>query len=247
MKMIDVSYHNGNTNFDRVKSSGIDGVIIRAGYGLNTVDKKFKDNIIKASAAGLHIGIYWFSYAFNTTQALAEARKCVATISIYKKYIDLPVFFDWEYDSMRYTKQHKVNPTKDLITSMCQVFDHEIEANGYRSGVYLNEDYRKNYIDLKKLPDAAIWYARYDYTGKLPVNAMLWQYTSKGKISGVSGNVDINQFYGNIEQIPTKSNQQIAIEVINGLWGNGITRKQKLTNAGYDYKEIQKIVNSILK
>ena len=245
--MIDVSYHNGNINFGKVKASGIEGVIIRAGYGLSTVDSKFKQNIIAASAAGLHIGIYWFSYACNVTQALTEARKCLNTIAAYKNNIDLPVFFDWEYDSYKYATKRGFNPTKSNITSLCQVFVREIEANGYKAGVYLNEDYRKNYIDLNQLNTFAVWYARYNYTGKLPIEPMLWQYSSKGKVAGISGNVDMNEYFGNMAAVIKKSNQQIAIEVINGLWGNGITRKQKLTNAGYDYKEIQKIVNSILK
>ena len=132
-KMIDVSYHNGNIDFNKVKASGIEGVIIRAGYGLNTVDKQFKNNIVKASAAGLHIGIYWFSYACNTTQALAEARMCLNTIAAYKNNIDLPIFFDWEYDSYKYATKRGFNPTKANITTLCDVFCKEIANNGYFS------------------------------------------------------------------------------------------------------------------
>lgn len=246
-KMIDVSYHNGNIDFNKVKNGGIEGVIIRAGYGLNTVDKQFKNNIVKASAAGLHIGIYWFSYACNTTQALAETRMCLNTIAAYKKNIDLPIFFDWEYDSYKYATKRGFNPTKSNITVLCDVFCKEITNNGYVAGVYLNEDYRRSYINLDALKAYKLWYARYNYTGKLPIDPLMWQYSSKGKINGISGYVDMNEYFGDLAPVNFKSNQQIAIEVINGLWGNGITRKNKLKAAGYNYSAIQKIVNSILK
>lgn len=248
VKIIDVSYHNGNIDFGKVKVDGIDGVIIRAGYGNSTVDKKFVQNITRASAAGLNIGIYWFSYAYTATQAMTEAKKCLNTIAPYKEYINLPIFFDWEYDSMKYAKKNGRTPSKREITEMCAVFAREIERAGYKSGIYLNEDYRKNFIVLDNLSSCAIWYARYNYEGTLPIPVLLWQYTSTGRVKGISGNVDISIFYGTVNTVnQRKTNFQVALEVKAGLWGNGLNRKRNLELAGYKYKEVQAIVNSFYK
>ncbi|MGN1412276.1 MAG: GH25 family lysozyme, partial [Oscillospiraceae bacterium] len=98
-KLIDVSHHNGEINFAKVKSDGIQGVIIRAGYGVSTVDKYFHQNIKNALNNGLHVGIYWFGYAYTVSQAEKEANFCLKTIEPYKGMIDFPIFYDWEYDS----------------------------------------------------------------------------------------------------------------------------------------------------
>ena len=90
-KIVDVSYHNGNINFKSMKNDGIAGVIIRAGYGQGNTDKKFKTYIKDAIAAGLPVGIYWFSYAYTASMAKKEAEYCYKLIKSYK--IELPVFF----------------------------------------------------------------------------------------------------------------------------------------------------------
>ena len=190
MKLIDVSYHNGVIDWKKVKASGIEGAIIRAGYGQTTVDKKFKDNIKGALEAGLAVGIYWFSYAWNVKKAEEEATKCMQTIKAYKKDLKLPVFFDWEYDSMKYAKEQGVSPDKKLITEMTVAFCNKLRKNGYTAGVYYNEDYRKNYYDLSKLGNVALWYAR--YTKTKPSGVDFWQNASDGTVNGIKGNVDMD-------------------------------------------------------
>lgn len=87
MKVIDISEHNGSINFDKVKASGVEGVIIRAGFGKGNIDKRFINNIKSAITAGLHIGIYWFSYAYTSEMAKKEADYCLNIIKPYlKKY-----------------------------------------------------------------------------------------------------------------------------------------------------------------
>lgn len=190
MKLIDLSYHNGTVDFKKVKADGVEGVILRAGYGQSTVDKKFKTYIKDAIAAGLHIGIYWFSYAFTIAAAEEEAKLCIKTIKAYKDKIDLPVFFDWEYDSMNYATKYGVTPDKKLITEMNKKFCEIIEKNGYTAGVYFNEDYRKRFIDLDKLKGFATWYAR--YTSTVQKTYDIWQKSSEGKVAGINGNVDLD-------------------------------------------------------
>ena len=94
MKGIDVSKHHGVIDWNKVKESGIEFVVIRAGYGKNNVDSQFINNICGAHTAGLKIMIYWFIYALNEADAIANADKCDSTISLYKDIVDM-VFADW--------------------------------------------------------------------------------------------------------------------------------------------------------
>ncbi len=201
MKLIDLSYHNGTVDFKKVKADGVEGVILRAGYGQTTVDKKFKTYIKDAIKNGLHIGIYWFSYAFTLAAAEEEAKLCLKTIKEFKDHIDLPVFFDWEYDSMNYANKHGVNPDKNLITSLNKKFCEIIEKNGYAAGVYFNEDYRKRFIDLDKLKGFATWYARYTSVAQKKYD--IWQKSSEGKVAGINGNVDMD-ILNNMKILKTK-------------------------------------------
>lgn len=190
MKIIDISYHNGNIDFNKVKKSGIEGVIIRGGYGAHTTDKKFKIYITNAIKANLHIGIYWFSYAYSVDTAEKEAAYCLSVIENYKDHIDLGVWFDWEYDSMSYAAKQGVKAGKTLITDMNLAFCKKIKAAGYKAGFYFNEDYRKNYLDFKKLSGYRTWLARYTTTKQTGVT--MWQYSSTGKVEGITGNVDMD-------------------------------------------------------
>ena len=194
MKVIDISEHNGSINFNKVKADGVEGVVIRAGYGKGNVDKKFTANITGAIKAGLHIGIYWFSYAYDIDMAKREARFCNDIIQPYRVNIDMPVFFDWEYDSMKFAKKNKVTPDKALITAMTKAFCQEIELLGYVGGYYLNLDYSKNYYDENKLSAYKRWFARYIKTDQK--ECYLWQKSSTGTINGISGNVDVNELWG---------------------------------------------------
>lgn len=247
MKIIDVSKWQGAINFKKVKSAGIDGVVIRAGYGKGNNDPKFKDYIEGAIAAGIeYIGIYWFSYAYTVDMARREAQYCNDVISGYKNHINLPVFFDWEYDSMNYAHKVGVYPKKTLITDMNIAFCQRIKELGYEPGYYLNLDYSRNYIDVSRLTEFKKWFAYYSSTKQ--TNCYLWQYTSSGKVSGISGNVDMNELIGKVEDQPKdkKTNAEIAHEVLEGKWGNDAERKKRLEAAGYDYNTVQALVNKLV-
>lgn len=246
-KLIDISKHQGNINFDAVKADGVDGVIIRAGFGRNNIDEKFYKNIEGCEKAGLPVGIYWFSYAYSVGMAANEALYCLDAIKGHK--ITLPIFFDWEYDSNDYAKKKGVRATETLVTAMTQAFCKSISDAGYKAGYYLNEDYRLHMIDETKLGRYHSWYARYNATVN-PSGYDIWQYSSKGKVKGINGDVDLDwlvndSLLGSIEPAMTKkTNEEIASEVLLGIWGTGNTRKQRILAAGYDYDAIQKIVNS---
>ena len=194
--MIDISEHQGSIDFKKVKAAGVNAVIIRAGYGSSTTDKYFYQNIKNAKAAGLQVGIYWFSYAATNKQAVNEAKRCMAVIKPFK--IDLPVFFDWEYDSMRYTKVK----SRDKITNMTAAFCSTVAGGGYRAGYYFNLHYLNHYYTPSKLTKYATWYAYWGSnkpgsaawthadTMATPTKYDMWQFTSRGKINGIKGSVD---------------------------------------------------------
>ena len=248
MKIIDVSVHQGDIDFNKVKAAGVEGVIIRAGFGTGNVDKRFINNIKGAIAAGIeNIGAYWFSYAYTKDMAAKEADYFNEIAAAYKDKFNLGVYFDWEYDSADYAKKLGVSVNKTLITGMCLSFCKRIADLGYKAGYYLNQDYERNYIDVSQLANYRKWYAR--YTSENQTGCYLWQYTSSGKVDGIVGNVDLNDLVGMIikpTETKKKTNAEIAQEVIEGKWGNTPERKRRLTEAGYDYEAIQAIVNKKL-
>lgn len=190
MKGIDVSQHNGAIDWPKVKKAGIEFAIVRAGYGQykTQVDAKAHQNIFGALGAGLHVGVYWFSYATTPEEAKAEADLCADTIEKYKGKIDFPVYFDYEYDSETYSKQKGVTPTQELRESLAKAFCEEIQRRGWRAGVYTNKDYLNNRWRIEALNKWEIWLA--NYTGGPNVSCGMQQTGSTGKINGISGNVD---------------------------------------------------------
>lgn len=185
---IDVSEHNGNLDWSKIKKS-VKFAIIRAGYGTKNVDSKFHSNAKAALAAGIPIGIYWFSYALNVSAAKQEAQKCLETIKAYK--ITLPVFFDFEYDTIRYAEEDGVTLGKQAFNDHAVAFCEAIKAAGYKPGVYYNLDYYNRMVDKSRLKNYVQWYAQYNSTADIS-GYDLWQYSSSGTISGLSGRFDMN-------------------------------------------------------
>lgn len=190
MKGIDVSSHQGLIDWAKVKASGIEFAIVRAGYGQYStqVDSKARQNFFGALGAGLHVGAYWFSYATTPEEAKVEADLCADTIEKYKGQLDFPVYFDYEYDSEIYSKQKGIIPTQSLRESLAKAFCEEIEARGWRAGVYTNLDYLRTRWRMDALKSWEIWLA--DYTGSPDFSCGMQQTGSTGKINGISGNVD---------------------------------------------------------
>ena len=184
-KGIDVSKWNGTVDWNKVKASGIDYVIIRAGFGSSTVDPYFHSHIQGAINAGLEVGVYWFSYATSEAKAKIEAQKCLDTISPYKDNISYPVFFDFEYDSVDYAVKQGVAITKDLATNMANTFLDYVESQGYMSGLYTNNDFGSRYFSKDLLSSSYLWVAQYSSVCTYPTPYMMWQYTDKGTIDGI--------------------------------------------------------------
>lgn len=248
MVVIDISEHQGYINFSELKSTEVTGIVIRAGFGKGNLDDRFKRNIQAAIEAGFdNLGVYWFSYAYTVDMAKREAQFCNDIISPYKDKLNLGVYFDWEYDSMEYADKIGISCNRELITDMCKAFCDRISELGYKAGYYLNYDYAQNFIDTSKLTAYRKWYAWYNKTK--PQDCYLWQYSSQGKLLGISGRVDMNELIGTITPSADnkpKTNAEIVKEVLDGKWGNGSERRMRLNNAGYDYETIQDLVNKQL-
>lgn len=194
LKGIDVSKWNGDINWEKVKKAGIDFCIIRTGYS-ETVDYKFKYNIEEAIDNGLQIGVYHFSYATTNAEAKEEAEFCLKLIKPYKKYITLGVWFDYEYDSVNYSRRYGVNPTKESVTSLAKTFCSTVEKNGYSTGIYTNLDFSSNYFTKEVLNKYPTWFACWESKMTYKDDFVMWQYTDSGRVDGINGKVDMNWYF----------------------------------------------------
>ena len=190
---IDVSKWNGNIDWKAVKNSGIEYVIIRSGYrgsskGALIEDPKYRTNIKGASEAGLKVGVYFFTQAVSESEAVEEASMVLEQIKGYK--ISYPIFLDVEASGGRGDKVDKTTRT-----AVCKAFCQTIQNAGYTAGIYANKTWLSEKMDAGSLNSYKIWLAQYaekpTYSGKYE----LWQYQSKGRVTGISGNVDMNWSY----------------------------------------------------
>jgi len=190
---IDVSRWNGNINWQQVKNSGVSYVIIRSGYRGSTQgglieDTMFKTNIQGAINAGLKVGVYFVTQAVNEREAVEEASMVLSQVAGYR--ISYPIFLDVETSGGRGDQIDKATRT-----AVCKAFCQTIANNGYTAGVYANKTWFRNYIDHGQLGGYKIWLAHYVGSTDFGARHELWQYTSKGSIAGISGNVDLNLSY----------------------------------------------------
>lgn len=203
----DISSHQGNVNLKSVRNAGFPAVILRAGYGQNNIDQKFDQNAQACVNLEIPTAIYWFSYALNDEAVKWEAQYAIAAAEKY--WQSIPIAFDLEYDTRRYAATKGVNIDKEMATRHAILFLQEVAKAGHTPMLYSNRDYLRNYFDFGKIQDAVpgvvLWLAYYsDSTPAELAQSALWQYTSKGSINGVSGNVDINRVYTDIwGKVPT--------------------------------------------
>ena len=248
MKGIDVSSWQEAINWSLVKGQ-IDFAIIRLGYGDNITkqdDKYFLKNVKGCIDNNIPFGVYIYSYATNlvgNASIQSEIDHCKRLLSQISKK-PFCVYIDMEDNST-------VKLGKTLLTNFALEFCKQITQAGYKAGVYANQNWFQNYLNPSTIASFgySIWCAKYsDYKPNISSNYDIWQYSSCGRINGITGNIDMNTMVNNIiGQQPTKKTiDELANEVINGKWGNGEDRKARLTSAGYNYQEVQNRVNQIL-
>ena len=192
IKGLDVSEFQGEVDWERVKAAGYKFAMLRAGYGYNTVDKQFRRNASECNRIGLPVGAYWFCYAFSPEKAVQEADGCIDTVSEYR--LDYPVCYDIEQASADYIEKQDVSFTPALAKNVVKSFCDRIEAKGYYAMFYTNRNFLDTYLGAELPKRYAYWYARYtdQFDG---TDCGIWQYTSTGRIPGITGNVDLDLGY----------------------------------------------------
>lgn len=194
VKGVDVSKWNGDVDYSSLKNKGIKFVIIRAGYG-TTVDYMFFENIKGAIENDMQIGIYWFSYAYTNEMVIREANKCNKTISKYKDYINLPIFYDFEYDSVNYALRNGHSINKSKASSMADSFCNTMKSHGYESGIYTNIDYARRYFTQDVLNKYHTWIAQWSNICTYKDNYIMWQVSDRYYVN--NKRFDLNYFYFN--------------------------------------------------
>lgn len=260
-KGIDISKHDGTIDFRKVKESGLaDFAVLRAGYGklISQKDVKFEEFYRGCKENGIPCGAYWYSYAKSVSEMQTEAR--VFLEAIKGKQFEYPVYLDFEEKS-------QFNLGKAKCTEMAKAFLEILENAGYYAGIYCSSYYLNSIF--KELVDGryTVWCAHYgvskpSYTGTYDI----WQYSSNGSVPGINHRCDMNYCYkedfqetiknaglngfaktSDTTDSPKKSIDELAKEVLENKWGTGEERRTRLTEAGYNYNEVQAIVNEMVK
>lgn len=208
---IDVSEHNKTIDFNKVKADGIDFVYVRVGYtgytkkklSLN-YDPYYQENITNALAAGLQVGVYWYSQALNEDEALQEANMLLNVIGSYN--ITLPVVYDYEFAGVGENgRLDSANLSKAQMTANSLAFLNRVSQMGYTPCLYANYNFLENSVYASQISSVAkIWLAHYNTSTDYPGDYEYWQYTSDGRVNGISGRVDMNVWYqGAQPAVPT--------------------------------------------
>lgn len=193
---VDISAWQETVDWKKIKKDGIDFAIIRAGYGKNASqeDDYFATNFKNATAAGLPVGIYWYSYAQSVADVEKEARLCLQVLG--SRSLDLPVFYDLEESS-------QLNKGKAFCTQLVERFCSIIASAGHTPGLYMSRSPLLDYIEQETRGRYALWVAEYgSKTCKYDGDYLMWQYADNGKVAGVNGNTDMDFLYGSKDSLP---------------------------------------------
>lgn len=189
-KGIDVSYAQGNIDFNKIDKKEIDFVIIRSSYGWeeNQKDDKFERNIKGFQSLGIPCGVYHYSYAESVEDAVKEAKYCIKCIKGHK--LQLPVFIDMEESRI-------ARHGKRICTDIAKAFCDYMKKSGYNAGVYLNRNWLENYVNKSEIIEKYdLWLAQWE-ASKPSYNCDIWQYNvgKEGSVNGISGRIDLNYMY----------------------------------------------------
>ena len=203
-KGIDVSEHNGVIDWQQVKNSDVDFVIIRCGFGSNTTvndDKQWLRNVSECEKLGIPYGVYLYSYAMSVEAAASEAEHVLRLLDGHKP--TYPVFYDLENEKAPYDQS---SLSTETLGNIAETFINKVEAAGYDTGVYANKNWFVNILKDSRFNNWDRWVAQYnsvcDYSGDYTI----WQCTSSGQIPGISGYVDINFEFSNWKVKGIKAN-----------------------------------------
>lgn len=200
VKGIDVSSWQGEINFAKVKNSGIDFVMIRCGFRNLTnedilEDKKFKYNVSEANKYNIPVGIYFYSTAKNELEVMEEASFVLNLVKDYE--ITYPIVYDFETFNEKRTK----NVSIATINKNAKLFLEYIEEHGYEGMLYANYTALSKYWNIDDFDCYSLWFAHYINNSTYDGKYAMWQYSDRGKIDGIVGNVDLNEAYFYYEEL----------------------------------------------
>ena len=199
-KGIDVSEHNGQIDWNKVKNTDVNYAIIRCGYGMNQTeqdDKKWSYNVSECERLGIPYGVYLYSYADSTQKAVSEAQHVLRLIE--GRHLTYPIYYDLEENKVR----SKVSQSD--IAKIATAFCDTIESAGYSVGIYANTDWFTNYLTDVTFSNYKKWVAQYNYTCTYSGVYTMWQCTSKGSVDGITTDVDLNMDFGKSNDIDGKA------------------------------------------
>ncbi len=195
VKGVDVSKYQAEIDWNKVAADGVEFAIIRLGFrgmgsqGTCELDPYFKQNIEGATAAGVGVGVYFFTQATTVEEAREEARFVIDNLKEYD--ITWPVVFDTE-EITSYKAARANNLSREVRTACAKAFLEEIAAAGYTPMLYANTRWSIFDLDMGQLGDYDFWYAYYGDDIYYPYQFSMWQYTSSGTVDGIKGNADLN-------------------------------------------------------
>ena len=194
---IDVSEHQGEIDWEAVAGSGVSFVFVRLGYrgateGKIFSDLRFEENLTGARAAGLMVGVYFFSQAVNEREAIEEADFVTAVLN--GRRLDLPVMFDWEPVDQESSRTDGAE--KRVVTACAAAFCRRVAASGYSAGVYFNRQQGYYSYDLSQLKDYAFWVAEPGDRPSFYYAFRFWQYSFSGTVPGINTVVDRDLMFG---------------------------------------------------
>lgn len=202
LKYIDVSSHQKEIDWEKVKGN-IDGAVIRAGYGKNNIDAYWKRNVSECNRLGIPCGAFWFSYAYTAAMAQREAEYLIHAVEPYR--MELPLAFDFEYDSVIYAERCGVKITKELATEMVYAFCETVERAGYFCLNYANPDFLSSYYDESVPERFGLWLAQYPKVikdlSKPPRKCLIWQWGGSNIPGITTGKVDTNAVYQDLKAV----------------------------------------------
>lgn len=251
--IIDISYFNTVTNWEKVKES-VDGIIIRMGYtgygsGKCTFDKQYYNNLLKCEALGIPYGIYYFPASINRAEAEKEADFIYDALASRRP--DLGVWLDSEIADIKHKNGRADHLSREKRTEFLHIIIDRLKTLDITAGVYASQSWLENQLNMEKLPGVPVWVAQYNsqhvctYKG----DYVLFQYSSKGSVPGIAENVDLNMKHETSADVVVDLDNElsdavgvIASRVIAGYFGQGHEQRKNGI-----YELIRKRVNDILK
>lgn len=256
MYIIDISHHNNLTrkDFEDLKRLGVEGVLIRSGYGKSTkqIDKKFIEHYKICRELNFKIGCYWYTYATSISEMIDECNSFIYTIK--DMFFELPIFIDVEEKSQLLMKNEDFN---NMLKKALYFLN-----NKYDCGLYTSDYYLLNKVDSEIKSNFIIWSAKWINKNEQYLDHYLKyygygliQFTSTYRINkklidmsySIIGDKTSEYIRDQKNGFRKKDLEQLYQEIIKGFWGNGSIRKYNLEKHGYNYREVQNYVNKRLK